>query len=212
VNNQETKERSGKPRASRLKPHASSTEKLTRREFGRRIERMATRMKKSLRNPSRKLRTSADPLADCAAEFKDLRQLCGKNVRAWRERRGLTLDQLSERCGVSSNTIYRVERGWGDRSIVIHAKIAEGLVSRYPNCGKVMMRFLSGFGKRPKSRLPRAQRSGLPLTEKLTPPKIRRTLRASAMAIPGIRARWLWRREGREKLEDRSWKLEVGIG
>jgi len=88
---------------------------------------MATRMKKSLRNPSRKLRTSADPLADCAAEFKDLRQLCGKNVRAWRERRGLTLDQLSERCGVSSNTIYRVERGWGDRSIVIHAKIAEGL-------------------------------------------------------------------------------------
>jgi DNA-binding XRE family transcriptional regulator len=85
---------------------------------------MSTPKKKPLRKPARKLRTSADPLADCAAELKDLRQLCGQNVRAWRERRGLTLKQLGRRSGVSPNTIDRLERGSSDQSFIIRASIA----------------------------------------------------------------------------------------
>ena len=84
-------------------------------------------MKKPLRKPARKLQTFADPLADCAAEIKDLRQLCGQNVRAWRERRGLTLKQLSQRSGVTPRTIDRIEHGESKSRMTTLCWIAEAL-------------------------------------------------------------------------------------
>ena len=89
---------------------------------------MASPRKKPRFSRTRKRRKPADPLAGCAAEFKALRQLIGRNLQGWRERRGFTLQQLSRRSGVSPNTIDRIERGWRDDcTINIHAKIAHGL-------------------------------------------------------------------------------------
>ena len=117
---------------------------------------MSTPKKKPLRKPARKLRTSANLFADCAAEFKELRQLCGKNVRAWRERRGLTPDQLSERSGVSTYIICRIERGLGCRSIESHAMIAEGLGVKIYKLWKGDKEIFKRMWKKTKNRLPRA--------------------------------------------------------
>jgi DNA-binding XRE family transcriptional regulator len=95
---------------------------LTPPAFRRTLALMPTPKKKPLRKLTRKLRTSADPLRGSADG-----EIAGQNVRAWRERRGLTLHQLGERTGVSPNTIDRLERGSSDLSILIRAKIAHGL-------------------------------------------------------------------------------------
>jgi len=69
-----------------------------------------------------KTEPASDPLCGSAGG-----EIAGQNVRAWRERRGLTLRQLGRRTGVSPNTIDRLERGSSDQSIVIRASIAYGL-------------------------------------------------------------------------------------
>ena len=83
---------------------------------------MCTTKKKPLRKPARKLRPVPDPLCGSAGG-----EIAGQNVRAWRERRRLTLRQLGRRTGVSPNTIDRLERGSSDQSIFIRASIAAGL-------------------------------------------------------------------------------------
>jgi DNA-binding XRE family transcriptional regulator len=87
---------------------------------------MAQQKKKPLhkpaRKPFRKLRPASDPLCGSAGG-----EIAGQNVRAWRERRGLTLHQLGKLTGVSPKTIDRLERGSSDQSILIRASIAFGL-------------------------------------------------------------------------------------
>jgi transcriptional regulator with XRE-family HTH domain len=87
---------------------------------------MSTPKKKPLRQPARKpfrkLRPASDPHCGSAGG-----EIAGQNVRAWRERRGLTLQQLGRRIGVSPNTIDRLERGSSDQSFHIRASIASGL-------------------------------------------------------------------------------------
>jgi DNA-binding XRE family transcriptional regulator len=84
---------------------------------------MSTTKKKPLlkpaRKPFRKLRPASDRLCGSASG-----EIAGQNVRAWRERRGLTLKQLGRRSGVSPNTIDRLERGSSDQSFIIRASIA----------------------------------------------------------------------------------------
>lgn len=83
---------------------------------------MTTPKKKPIRHLTRKLRPDTDPLCGSAGG-----EIAGQNVRAWRERRGLTLHQLGKRIGVSPNTIDRLERGSSDQNIIIRASIAAGL-------------------------------------------------------------------------------------
>jgi transcriptional regulator with XRE-family HTH domain len=83
---------------------------------------MTTPKKKPILNLTRKLRPASDPFCGSAGG-----EIAGQNVRAWRERRGLTLHQLGRRIGVSPNTIDRLERGSSDQSIIIRASIAYGL-------------------------------------------------------------------------------------
>jgi transcriptional regulator with XRE-family HTH domain len=51
----------------------------------------------------------------------------GEHVRALRRERGLTLDILAERSGVSRAMISKLERGEKNPTLVVAAKIAEGL-------------------------------------------------------------------------------------
>jgi DNA-binding XRE family transcriptional regulator len=95
---------------------------LTLPNFSRGIDSMTKPKIKSLRHTARKPQTSAAPFAGRAAG-----EIAGQNVRAWRERRGLTLHQLGRRSGVSPNTIDRLERGSSDQSLFIRASIAAGL-------------------------------------------------------------------------------------
>jgi len=99
---------------------------LTLRDFESRIASMSTPKNKPLRKPTRKpfrkLRPASDPLCGSAGG-----EIAGQNVRAWRERRGLTLHQLGRRIGVSPSTIDRLERGSSDQSFYIRASIASGL-------------------------------------------------------------------------------------
>ena len=95
---------------------------LTLPNFSRGIDSMTKPKIKSLRHTARKPQTSAAPFAGRAAG-----EIAGQNVRAWRERRGLTLHQLGKLTGVSPKTIDRLERGSSDQSILIRASIAFGL-------------------------------------------------------------------------------------
>lgn len=51
----------------------------------------------------------------------------GRNIRQIRERRGLHQDQLSERTGLSVNTISRTETGHNKPSVLTLVRIAKGL-------------------------------------------------------------------------------------
>src|ERR671912_317352 len=51
----------------------------------------------------------------------------GKRVKELRGRRGLTLDALAERSGVSRAMISKLERGEKNPTLVVAAKLAEGL-------------------------------------------------------------------------------------
>jgi DNA-binding XRE family transcriptional regulator len=103
-------------------PAALRNAELTLPDFRRRIAPMTTPGKKPLRKPARQLRPASDPLCGSAGG-----EIAGRKVRAWRERRGLTLHQLGRRSGVSPNTIDRLERGSSHQSIIIRALIAAGL-------------------------------------------------------------------------------------
>jgi len=89
---------------------------------------MASPRKQPLLIRARKPRQTADPVPDFNAKFKqELHQLIGQNVRTWRERRGLTLAQLSQRSGVSLYIISRMEQGAGRLSISTLERIGAGL-------------------------------------------------------------------------------------
>jgi transcriptional regulator with XRE-family HTH domain len=51
----------------------------------------------------------------------------GERVRALRRERGLTLERLAERSGVSRAMISKLERGEKNPTLVVAAKVAEGL-------------------------------------------------------------------------------------
>src|SRR5918998_4478443 len=51
----------------------------------------------------------------------------GARVKELRRRRGLTLEDLAERAGVSRAMISKVERGEKNPTLVVAAKVAEGL-------------------------------------------------------------------------------------
>src|SRR5215207_2467660 len=51
----------------------------------------------------------------------------GERVRELRRERGLTLEALAERSGVSRAMISKVERGEKNPTLVVAAKVAEGL-------------------------------------------------------------------------------------
>ena len=51
----------------------------------------------------------------------------GARIKDLRRRRGLTLDDLAERAGVSRAMISKVERGEKNPTLVVTAKVAEGL-------------------------------------------------------------------------------------
>jgi transcriptional regulator with XRE-family HTH domain len=51
----------------------------------------------------------------------------GARVKEFRRRRGLTLEDLAERAGVSRAMISKVERGEKNPTLVVTAKVAEGL-------------------------------------------------------------------------------------
>ncbi|WP_419999604.1 helix-turn-helix domain-containing protein [Streptomyces boninensis] len=51
----------------------------------------------------------------------------GLQIKALRKQRGLTLDELSRRCGVSTGLISQVERGKGNPSFATMAQLAHGL-------------------------------------------------------------------------------------
>ena len=51
----------------------------------------------------------------------------GERARALRRERGLTLDVLAERSGVSRAMISKLERGEKNPTLVVAAKVAEGL-------------------------------------------------------------------------------------
>jgi transcriptional regulator with XRE-family HTH domain len=51
----------------------------------------------------------------------------GTRVKELRRRRGLTLEELAERAGVSRAMISKVERGEKNPTLVVTAKVAEGL-------------------------------------------------------------------------------------
>src|SRR5215211_9461670 len=51
----------------------------------------------------------------------------GERVRMLRRERGLTLDLLAERSGVSRAMISKLERGEKNPTLVVAAKLAEGL-------------------------------------------------------------------------------------
>jgi transcriptional regulator with XRE-family HTH domain len=51
----------------------------------------------------------------------------GARVKEFRRRRGLTLEDLAERAGVSRAMISKVERGEKNPTLVVAAKVAEGL-------------------------------------------------------------------------------------
>src|SRR5918998_1372586 len=51
----------------------------------------------------------------------------GARVKEHRRRRGLTLEELAERAGVSRAMISKVERGEKNPTLVVAAKVAEGL-------------------------------------------------------------------------------------
>src|ERR671916_1472222 len=51
----------------------------------------------------------------------------GERVRELRRGRGLTLEELAERSGVSRAMISKVERGEKNPTLVVAAKVAEGL-------------------------------------------------------------------------------------
>jgi XRE family transcriptional regulator, regulator of sulfur utilization len=66
---------------------------------------------------------AAAPLAGGSVEPAAL----GRRVRALREAMGLSLRELAERCGVSATTLSQVERGESSPTLLVAAKIAEGL-------------------------------------------------------------------------------------
>src|ERR671913_744786 len=51
----------------------------------------------------------------------------GGRVRELRRRRGLTLEELAERSGVSRAMISKLERGEKNPTLVVAAKLADGL-------------------------------------------------------------------------------------
>ncbi|HEX5699055.1 MAG TPA: helix-turn-helix transcriptional regulator, partial [Rubrobacter sp.] len=51
----------------------------------------------------------------------------GDRVRELRRRRSLTLEELAERSGVSRAMISKLERGEKNPTLVVAAKVAEGL-------------------------------------------------------------------------------------
>src|ERR687885_1687210 len=51
----------------------------------------------------------------------------GERVRALRRERGLTLEELAQRSGVSRAMISKLERGEKNPTLVVAAKVAEGL-------------------------------------------------------------------------------------
>src|ERR687885_864920 len=51
----------------------------------------------------------------------------GARVRGLRRERGLTLEELAQRSGVSRAMISKVERGEKNPTLVVAAKVAEGL-------------------------------------------------------------------------------------
>ena len=51
----------------------------------------------------------------------------GKRVKELRGRRGLTLEALAERSGVSRAMISKLERGEKNPTLVVAAKLADGL-------------------------------------------------------------------------------------
>jgi transcriptional regulator with XRE-family HTH domain len=61
-----------------------------------------------------------EPISDPVLEF-------GREIRRRREALGLTLEQLSERCGITPNYIGTIENGKRDPSISTLQHIAHGL-------------------------------------------------------------------------------------
>ena len=55
----------------------------------------------------------------------------GTRVRELRRVRGLTLEALAERSSVSRAMISKLERGEKNPTLVVAAKVAEGLVSAF---------------------------------------------------------------------------------
>jgi XRE family transcriptional regulator, regulator of sulfur utilization len=51
----------------------------------------------------------------------------GRRIRALREGMGLSLRELAERCGVSATTLSQVERGESSPTLLVAARIADGL-------------------------------------------------------------------------------------
>lgn len=57
----------------------------------------------------------------------DMRQLVGRNFARLRKESGLTQEQLAERCGVSQQSLSKIEQGKGNPTAVTLYVIAQGL-------------------------------------------------------------------------------------
>lgn len=57
----------------------------------------------------------------------DMRQLVGSNAARIRKEKGLTQEQLSERCGLSQQYLSKLERGRRNPTIVTLYEIANAL-------------------------------------------------------------------------------------
>jgi transcriptional regulator with XRE-family HTH domain len=75
----------------------------------------------------------------------------GERVRALRRERGLTLNVLAERSGVSRAMISKLERGEKNPTLVVAAKVAEGL-------GVSLSRLVGVEGRREVVLVPRVRR------------------------------------------------------
>ncbi|NIR32702.1 MAG: helix-turn-helix transcriptional regulator, partial [Gammaproteobacteria bacterium] len=51
----------------------------------------------------------------------------GPRIKALRQERGLTLQQVSDRCGVSVSTLSKIENGQGSGTVNTMLKVARGL-------------------------------------------------------------------------------------
>jgi transcriptional regulator with XRE-family HTH domain len=79
------------------------------------------------------LKSPGKDSATKVAGADDLTKGVGARVRLLRKARGLTLDQLVERCGVSIGTLSQLERGLANPSLAILAQVAHGLGTALPS-------------------------------------------------------------------------------
>ena len=61
------------------------------------------------------------------AEKETLKKNFGKNVKAIRESRGLSLQEVADRCKLDESNISKIEHGKRDSSLTTMAELAHGL-------------------------------------------------------------------------------------